>query len=431
MPTRSISTPDLSHKVSLSGLLLNNSHIYPNEGDEDLIMISRSDGRRHDLLQVIGNNPSTSSTSSSSVSSDPSFITDGKKDEKANFINIHRSDGVTHDIVKVFKMQSTSNVEKSVNLKNKFSISSSSIDVSNLKLSPSIEDKNSNLVDLTSINQPLVPSSVLLKHIRIVHLSDTHNFLHKYPRNHFLPTGHILVHTGNFTNNGTAEEFNQFNEWLNSVAHLYHYRVVILGACDVKKFGNNFEAMKKMLSYATHVLCNESAVILGINFYGVPWNSQNTVKKNFSLRFSSSSSLENIPENTEVLLTHGPAYQRLDVTYPLNHDKEVDTDSKLCKSKKEREKDREIGEEIEHWGSKELLDIINKFKPNLHLHGLAKESRGILPSFANSTMTVNSCMCNRERTVMYAAPHVVLATMFPMEFHHGVSWHFSMAPFAE
>lgn len=243
-----------------------------------------------------------------------------------------------------------------------------------------------------------------MKSVRIVHMSDTHNFLKvTHKERNFLPHGNILVHSGNFSLNGKDEEFQQFNAWLQSVSDLYHYRIVCLGHKDVKVYGNNFDAMRKLLSNATHVLCHEEVTVLGIRFYACPWNYQH--RKNYTLRLgapsSASGGFDDIPTGVHVLVTHGPAYARLDSRY--------------------------AADVKEHWGSRELAEAIRRARPLVHLHGHVKDSRGVIPAFGNNPLILNSCMTDVNVSVLYAAPHVIKATQVMVDSNTNLaSWAFSL-----
>jgi hypothetical protein len=110
--------------------------------------------------------------------------------------------------------------------------------------------------------------------VRIVHLSDSHNCLRDIDSVP-LPEGDILVHSGDFSNNGTRKEFAVFNDWLGEISHLYPYRVVVFGNHDMslaREFKDDcYAEMKKLLPNATHVLCHEEAVICGLRFFGSSW----------------------------------------------------------------------------------------------------------------------------------------------------------------
>lgn len=124
-------------------------------------------------------------------------------------------------------------------------------------------------------------------------------------------------------------------------------------------------------------------MLLGIKFFACPWHWG--VNFNYSLKStapaSTCSRFNDIPENIDVLITHGPAHGRLDRTL-----------------------------EGETWGSRELFDAVKRVKPLVHLHGHLTESRGFIPAFGHLPLTLNSACCERTRHVMYACPQVVKCT---------------------
>src|SRR5574339_46789 len=150
---------------------------------------------------------------------------------------------------------------------------------------------------------------------RIVAISDTHQ-LHEQVT---LPAGDILVHCGDFTNRGTEGALKSFLTWFSSQPH--EYKVFIPGNHEVgldrgpgrqKKLEiiKSFTDKDSKLVY----LENSSAEVNGLKFYGSPvtpwffdwaWN----VHRGMAI----ASVWENIPDDTQVLLTHGPAYGILDL----------------------------------------------------------------------------------------------------------------------
>lgn len=388
----------------------------------DRISLSRSDNVTQDLVQVFAKPGFSDTINTSTKVEEPPH----KDEDEHAPISIPRSDGLTHDIIKVFKAQSDAHLDK-VRIKQGRALSVGKLDLSGISFgslgkgkkeddggggggagsggsgagrsSGGISGNTTNNIQSSSLQgsgpggqnmniavDRQISALYYPKSVRIVHYSDTHNFLIKNPKNEFLPHGDILIHTGNFTNGGTDMEFLQFNDWLGSVTGYYHYRVVIFGHRDVKIYGNNWEVMKKLLTNATHVLCHEEATVLGIRIYGAPWHWGHKV--NYTVRpgapLTTNGRFDDIPYGIQVLLTHGPAYDRLDTTYGPNGN--------------------------EHWGSRELADALRRVKPALHMHGHVKDCRGIFPAFGNNPLTVNSSMVDPEVSVLYTTPHVVRAT---------------------
>lgn len=372
--------------------------------DTENIQIRRSDGLRQDLKSVHAI-PGISDVISFSVKQ-PASARDAENHEEEDHgkISVPRSDGDAHDIIRVlhkFHTDATGDTlrmkrEESAKIKNGRQLSVGKLEIPafvSSKMQPPPPPSDS------------TPASTVffMKKVRIVHMSDTHHFLDKTSRNGFLPHGHILVHSGNFTDHGTDEEFAQFNGWLESVSDRYHYRVVVLGNRDVKVYGNDWDSMKKLLPAATHVLSHSEATILGIRFYGAPWHWGH--KKNYMLRqgapTTTTGRFDDIPAGINVLVTHGPAMDRLDIT--------------------------NCSETKEHWGSAELLDALRRVKPGVHLHGHVKDARGFISAFGNLPLTVNSSMCDVNVSVMYAAPHVVRADQVLLDpIKNVVDWTFAL-----
>jgi hypothetical protein len=331
------------------------------------IRASRSDGANLDLNKLLASTD-LSDVISSSKASPPEREKLPTHEEDTGMIALSRSDGVNHCIINVFKGLSDSTGQT-------MQRTSSFADASNSNVISAPHALSMSAITSMRSNGNFYPVSA-----RIVHMSDTSNFLTASNPTPFLPKGDIFVHSGNFTVYGAKREFEQFNSWLGSVTSDYTFRIVVLGCRDVKEFGNQWDVMKRLLSNATHVLCHESAVVLGIRFYGSPWHWGH--HKNYKVRqgapASTSGRFDEIPENTQVLITHGATSGILDT-------------SNLP-------------------GSKELLDGIKRSKPALHLHGHSKGAHGYLPAFARHPLVVNSALCDPESKVMYACAHVIKAT---------------------
>lgn len=338
------------------------------------IEISRSDGAHMDLNTILANADLSDVISSAKVSQSPVNTAEHAHDDHGK-IALNRSDGVNHCIINVFKGISDSKGDTMKTTRTSLG-SVNDITGSGGRISAGHALSMSNISGLRPDGN-YFPNSV-----RIVHMSDTANFLSSSNPHSFLPKGDILVHSGNFTIYGAKKEFEQFNSWLGSVATNFKFRVVVLGCRDVKEFGNQWDVMKRLLSHATHVLCHEFEIIMGIRFYGSPWHWGH--HKNYKVRAgapaSTSGRFEEIPEEVQVLVTHGAANGVLDsATLP---------------------------------GSRELVDAIKRAKPALHLHGHSKGAHGVVPAFARYPLVVNSALCDADSRVMYACPHVVRATQF-------------------
>lgn len=109
----------------------------------------------------------------------------------------------------------------------------------------------------------------------LLHISDTH-MLHRTLQPQHMRAADILVHTGDFTNNGSEAEFADFNDWLGEQRPRYKNIVVICGNHEFRVHPLHPDALspefaRRRLPNATHVLHHEMATIEGINFFGSPW----------------------------------------------------------------------------------------------------------------------------------------------------------------
>ena len=139
--------------------------------------------------------------------------------------------------------------------------------------------------------------------MKILHISDTHG---KHRQLDGLPEADIIVHTDDFTEDGTEEEVMDFIEWFSGLP--YPQKIFIAGNHDDCLYGANIEGLPDNV----HYLCNEGLTIDGIKFYGVPMFVHDDLDGIFPELFS------RIPDDTDVLLTHQPPLGILDEQDGIN-----------------------------------------------------------------------------------------------------------------
>jgi Icc-related predicted phosphoesterase len=155
---------------------------------------------------------------------------------------------------------------------------------------------------------------------RIVAISDTHQ-LHNYIS---IPDGDILIHSGDFTSQGQDQSIIDFINWFNNQPHKYkvfiagnHEENLDKGPHRARKLNiiDSFVSKNPNLFY----LENSAATINNLKFYGSPvtpfffnwaWNVNRgpEIANVWSL----------IPDDTEILITHGPPYGILDLVLSPN-----------------------------------------------------------------------------------------------------------------
>lgn len=135
------------------------------------------------------------------------------------------------------------------------------------------------------------------KYMKILHLSDTHGCHHRLRD---LPETDVVVHSGDFTMNGSEAEAIDFMNWFCDLP--YRHKIFICGNHDDCLYGANISGLDDNV----HYLCNSGIEIDGLKFYGVPLFLGDCITDRQSHNYA------RIPEDTDILITHAPAYGILD-----------------------------------------------------------------------------------------------------------------------
>lgn len=173
-------------------------------------------------------------------------------------------------------------------------------------------------------------------------ISDTHNRHEEV----ILTGGEVLIHAGDFSGRGTKRECIEFLTWFNEQA--YNHKILIAGNHDFFFERGSKEEIEAILPKGIHYLQNSSVVIENVKFYGSP---ATPYFHNWAFNYQRGQEInqvwDNIPDDTQVLITHGPPFGILDKTT-----------------------------RGEHVGCEELLKKINKIQPRLHVFGHIHECFG-------------------------------------------------------
>ena len=222
--------------------------------------------------------------------------------------------------------------------------------------------------------------------LKIVCISDTHNrhreltrVLHSSPLGDSplgdSPLGDVLVHSGDFTNFGTLEEVRDFVEWFESLRGFRH-KILIAGNHDVTMDPSHPSAsstpkedlaeIRRLVTESRefHYLHDSSVVIDGTRFYGAPYVcldmpagsppalSPQGARWAFSLsdiEIASTRVWERIPDDTDVLITHGPPFGIMDRSFTGN-----------------------VGDDFL------LLEVMERVRPRVHIFGHVHNQQGEL-----------------------------------------------------
>ncbi|MEP6944946.1 MAG: metallophosphatase domain-containing protein [Acidobacteriota bacterium] len=142
--------------------------------------------------------------------------------------------------------------------------------------------------------------------MRIVCLSDTHNCNERI----IVPDGDLLIHSGDATTVGSAEQIFRFNKWFTALPH--QRKIFVAGNHDCL-FETDNERARSILDDSIDYLQDSTVVVGGLKIYGSPWQP-----RFFDWAFNLQRGPEMaakwrlIPDDVEILVTHGPPHGILD-----------------------------------------------------------------------------------------------------------------------
>lgn len=193
--------------------------------------------------------------------------------------------------------------------------------------------------------------------VRIVIISDTHNKMSKIA----IPDGDLLIHCGDFCGHGDLREVAQFASEMAELPH--KHKVVIAGNHDWP-FERDPATARSALRDVVY-LEDDGVEIEGLKIYGSPWQPEfmnwafNLPRQSDELQ----SKWAQIPEGTDILITHGPPHGILDSTKFGGH----------------------VGCEL-------LRKRVDEIKPRLHCFGHIHEAYG--RQKRNGMLFVNASVLN-------------------------------------
>lgn len=185
--------------------------------------------------------------------------------------------------------------------------------------------------------------------MKILHISDTHGC---HRRLHDLPQADIIVHSGDFTMNGSEQEALDFMNWFCDLPYLQ--KIFICGNHDECLYGAKIDGLDNNV----HYLCNSGVEIGSVKFYGVPMFMSDCISDRQTKHYA------NIPDDTDILITHTPPFGILDFDDNI------------------------------HYGSEELLNCITVVQPRLHLFGHTHSQYG--KAILNGTTFSNGAIMNAD-----------------------------------
>lgn len=199
--------------------------------------------------------------------------------------------------------------------------------------------------------------------MRITAISDTHN-KHKYIDTRAFKGSDIVIHAGDFTSNGNLEQTKSFLSWYSSLD--IPHKILVAGNHDFKAASITFDEVLEQFPNITY-LYNSSVTINGYKIWGSPFST--TFGRWAFMRDDDDLSKiwKTIPSDTDIVVTHGPAYGNGDrVQEAYGRDPNV--------------------------GSVSLYNKLAKLrKLKLHVTGHIHESQGL---YISKWTTINASICD-------------------------------------
>lgn len=200
--------------------------------------------------------------------------------------------------------------------------------------------------------------------MKVVLISDTHGDHRQLD----LPDGELLIHAGDVSSHGSPDEIDDFVDWYDNLA--FTHKIVIAGNHDRSLESDDQVYQRRFSSLSFHYLNDSAVTIGGIRFWGSPitprffdWafmmDEGEPLRKHWA----------KIPDDTDVLITHGPPFGVMDVV------------------------ERENGELV-HTGCAELLSRVKQIQPKIHLFGHIHEGFG--QQQIDNTRFYNVCSMNEH-----------------------------------
>jgi len=200
--------------------------------------------------------------------------------------------------------------------------------------------------------------------MKIVCISDTHG-LHDTLE---LPKGDMIIHAGDVSTRGKEDEVIDFLHWYSALD--FTYKIFIAGNHDFFFENESLEEINAIIPKNIIYLNDSGIEINGLKIWGSPiqpwfydwaFNRQrgSQIKKHWDL----------IPEDVDILITHGPAYGILDLTV-----------------------------RNEPAGCEDLLTKIRAVKPKFHISGHIHEGYGSIKLFGINFINASVLNANYHLT---------------------------------
>lgn len=200
--------------------------------------------------------------------------------------------------------------------------------------------------------------------MEITCISDLHGY---FPR---LPGGDLLIVAGDLTSHDLGHQYDLFGDWIRGQP--YKKKVVIAGNHDgLLEEGRWHIRPPEGFDY----LQDSSTEYEGLKIYGSPWTPNFGAWSFMKDRGAPMKEIwDKIPDDTDILVTHGPPLYILDTITPKSTVK------------------------LDHVGCGDLYERLGEIMPKLHVFGHIHGSYGkmMLKGVGPNTLCVNASYCNED-----------------------------------
>lgn len=197
--------------------------------------------------------------------------------------------------------------------------------------------------------------------MRLVLMSDSHGLHASIPH---VPGGDVLVHAGDMSLRGSLPEITDFLAWFEAQPH--QWKLLVAGNHDFA-FERQAELAERLVPDTVVYLRDSGIVIEGVRFWGSPWQPWFYDWAFNLLRGPEiAAKWALIPNDVQVLITHGPPHGILDTV--------------------KRPRGKHAGCEA----MRERIDALSALR--LHAFGHIHEAYGQLDQ--NQVQFVNACVCD-------------------------------------
>jgi len=202
--------------------------------------------------------------------------------------------------------------------------------------------------------------------VRVVCISDTHERHEEID----LPDGDLLICAGDVTANGNLAALGRFARWMQRQPHAH--KILIAGNHDWCFERDGASALPRDIIY----LQDSGITIGGLRIWGSPWQPRfYDWAFNLDRGPQLAAKWALIPDDTDILITHGPPHGTLDLT-PRG----------------------------DRAGCEDLAVRLDELRVRLHVFGHIHHSYGVVER--GGRISVNACICD-ERYAAANAPVVI------------------------